>query len=456
MEITKIVQLQREFFNSHQTFEVTYRLIILKKLKELLLKYEPKFALAFKKDYNKGEFDFLSTEFMLVMDELNYMIKHIDKLTKIKKVKTSLINFPSKGRIYPEPYGVVLIMAPWNYPLQLTLSPLMGALAAGNCVVLKPASYTKNVSKVIYDMINELEHPEIVSVVLGGRDENQALLDQRFDYIFFTGGDSVGRLVLEKASKYLTPVSLELGGKSPCIVLQDADIDLAAKRITWGKFLNAGQTCVAPDYVCVHKDIHKKFVQRVIYYIKKYYYDENNKLSDDFVYLINEKHLNKILSLIDESKLVFGGNHDGLKFEPTVLDNVTFNDKIMQEEIFGPLMPIIVFDNIYDLIMTLNNMEKPLAFYLFSQNKKFAKTVFNIMSYGGGCFNDVIMHLTNENLPFGGVGKSGMGSYHGKKSFETFTHYKSVLLKGKKELNIKYPPYNSSKISILKKLIGLK
>lgn len=456
MEIKDIVQKQRDFFNSHQTFEVEYRLIVLKQLKKLLIKYEPKFKEAFIKDYNKHEFDFLSTEFMLVMDELNYMIKHIKKLSKPKKVKTSLINFPSKGRILAEPYGVCLIMAPWNYPLQLTLSPLVGALAAGNCVILKPASYTKNVSNVLYEMINELNLHEIVYVVLGGRKENQDLLDQKFDYIFFTGGDTVGKLVLEKAAVNLTPVSLELGGKSPCIVTKDADVDLAAKRIVWGKFLNAGQTCVAPDYICVHKSIHTIFVDKVKKYILKYYYDDKMKLNDDFVHLINEKHFNKVTSLIDKSKVVFGGKNNGLCLEPTVIDNVKFSDPIMKEEIFGPLMPIIIYDDIYDLLRTISNMDKPLAFYLFSKDKKFSKTIFEIMSYGGGCYNDVIMHLTNQNLPFGGVGRSGMGAYHGKKTFDTFTHYKSILLKGKKELNLKYPPNNKSKTNVLKKMIGIK
>lgn len=456
MEIKDIVQKQRDFFNSHQTFEVEYRLIVLKQLKKLLIKYEPKFKEAFIKDYNKHEFDFLSTEFMLVMDELNYMIKHIKKLSKPKKVKTSLINFPSKGRILAEPYGVCLIMAPWNYPLQLTLSPLVGALAAGNCVILKPASYTKNVSNVLYEMINELNLHEIVYVVLGGRKENQDLLDQKFDYIFFTGGDTVGKLVLEKAAVNLTPVSLELGGKSPCIVTKDADVDLAAKRIVWGKFLNAGQTCVAPDYICVHKSIHTIFVDKVKQYILKYYYDDKMKLNDDFVHLINEKHFNKVTSLIDKSKVVFGGKNNGLCLEPTVIDNVKFSDPIMKEEIFGPLMPILIYDDIYDLLRTISNMDKPLAFYLFSKDKKFSKTIFEIMSYGGGCYNDVIMHLTNQNLPFGGVGRSGMGAYHGKKTFDTFTHYKSILLKGKKELNLKYPPNSKSKTNLLKKMIGIK
>lgn len=455
MEIKDVVKKQRDYFKTYQTYDVKFRLYILKEIKKLLIKYAPKFKEAFKKDYNKSEFEFLSTEMMMVMQELDYMIKHIFKLNKIKRVKTSFVNFPSKGYIIPEPYGVVLIMAPWNYPLQLTLEPLMGAIAAGNTVILKPANYTKHVSDVIYEMFKELNRPELISVVLGGREENQTLLDQKFDYIFFTGGETVGRLVLQKAAVHLTPVSLELGGKSPCIVNEDADIDLAARRIVWGKFLNAGQTCVAPDYICVHSKVHDEFVTKVKYYIDKFYY-ENGKLKDDFPHLINEKHKEKILSFIDEKKVIKGGKINGLCLEPTVLDKVKFSDKIMSEEIFGPLMPIIKFNNILELLRVINDKDKPLAFYLFTKNKSLANIVFSTSYFGGACLNECIMHLTNDNLPFGGVGKSGMGSYHGKKSFDTFTHYKSLLAKGKKELMVKYPPYTKKKVDFIKKMIGLK
>ena len=431
MEIREIVQNQRDYFNSKITYDVSFRIQRLQEIKSLLFKYQEKFIKAFKKDYNKCAFDVLTTEFGLVIQEINYMLKHIKKLTKVKKAKTSIVNFPSKGYIVQEPYGVVLIMAPWNYPLQLSLEPLIGAIAAGNTVVLKPASYTANVSKVIYDMFKEFNRPELIHVVLGGRQQNQELLEQRFDYIFFTGGETVGKLVLQKASVYLTPVTLELGGKSPCIVDEDADIELAAKRITWGKFLNAGQTCVAPDYICVHKSVHEKFLELVKNNIRNYYY-KDGKLSKDFPHL--------------------GGKVKGTCLEPTILDNVTFDDKVMKEEIFGPIMPIIEFDNLHDLIKTISLKEKPLAFYYFSKNKKKAQEVSKYAFYGGGCINDVIMHLTNDELPFGGVGRSGMGSYHGQKSFETFSHSKSLLVKGKAELNIKYPPYNNKKIKIVKML----
>lgn len=451
MEIKELINLQREYFYKKETYDINFRLKILREIKDLLFKYKPNFIKAFKEDYNKCEFDVISTEFALVVQEINYMLKHLKKLSKPKRVKTSIVNFPSKGYLLKEPYGVVLIMAPWNYPLQLTLEPLIGAIASGNTAILKPASYTKNVSQVIYEMFKELNRPELISTVLGGREQNQELLDQRFDYIFFTGGETVGKLVLQKASANLTPVTLELGGKSPCIVDKDADLEIASKRITWGKYLNAGQSCVAPDYICVHQDVHDQFVSKVIQNINKFYY-EDNQIRDTYPHLINQKHFDKVVSLIDKDKVIYGGKSNGLCLEPTIVDHVTFEDKIMQEEIFGPIMPIITFNDLNELLDKINRFEKPLAFYYFSKNKKKSKEVMRYSFFGGGCVNECIMHLTNDELPFGGVGRSGMGSYHGKKSFETFTHFKSVLVKGKKELNIKYPPYSSTKTSLVNKI----
>ena len=455
MDIQEKVQLQRDFFNTHKTYSIEFRRQALIKLKDLLIKYRPQFDEAFKKDYNKCKFDVLTTELMIVLEECKYMIKHLKKLTKTRRVHTSLLNFPSHGYLMQEPYGVCLVMAPWNYPLQLTLDPVFGAIAAGNTVVLKPASYTKKVSSVINKLIEEFNNPGLLACVEGGREQNQALLDQRFDYIFFTGGETVGRLVLEKASVHLTPVVLELGGKSPCIVNSDADIDLAARRVVWGKYLNAGQTCVAPDYICVHKSIHDKFVSAVIKYIQKFYYS-NGKISDDFPHLINEKHFNKVTSFIDKEKVIFGGQSEGLLLHPTVLDHVTFEDKVMSEEIFGPIMPVIEFDDLTKLLEKINSMPKPLAFYFFSKNKRLAKRVLLNSPFGGSCINDTIMHLTNEKLPFGGVGRSGMGAYHGKKSFETFSHQKSVLCKGKLELMLKYPPYSEKKYRLVEIYARLK
>jgi aldehyde dehydrogenase (NAD+) len=454
--IEEMVKNQHTYFASGSTQPLETRKENLEKIRTLLLKYRPAFNEAFKKDYNKCEFDVLTTEFYLVLAECEYQIKHLKKQCKPKRVTTSLFNFPSKGFLLQEPYGVCLIMAPWNYPLQLALEPLMGCIAAGNTAVIKPASYAANVSQVIYDMFKEFNKPELISVVLGGREQNQALLDQRFDYIFFTGGATVGRLVLEKAAVNLTPVSLELGGKSPCIVDEDADVDLAARRITWGKFLNAGQTCVAPDYICVHKSVHDEFVKDVKKYIQEFYY-KDGKISDDYPHLINDKHVAKVTSFIDENKVIVGGKmEDNRLLPPTVMDHVEWSDPIMQEEIFGGIMPILTFTKLSDLLSIVNAKEKPLAFYYFSKNKKKARKVFAASPFGGGCYNDTIMHLTNDNLPFGGVGRSGMGSYHGAQSFKTFSHQKSVLAKGKLEIYVKYPPYSEKKLKFIKKLSKIK
>ena len=455
MKAQEIIQKQRDFFNTKKTFDISFRIKILNQLKFLIKKYQNELVGAFKIDFNKCEFDVLSTEFNLVIEEIEYMIKSINKLTEVKRVKTSIVNFPSKGYIYKEPYGVVLIIGPWNYPFLLTMQPLVGAIASGNCVICKPSENSCNVSKVIKKIIDELKFDELVYVIEGDKSVAIELLEERFDYIFFTGGEKVGQIVLEKASKYLTPVTLELGGKSPCIVDKDADLDIASRRIVWGKYINAGQTCVAPDYVCVHRSIHDKFLEKVIDKIKSFYY-EDNKLSINFPYIINNAHLQRLLRLIDYNKVVFGGNHYDLTIEPTVLDMVTFNDDVMKEEIFGPIMPIIVYDDLDELLKIIEKKEKPLAFYYFSNDLKKAKELIKTISFGGGCINDTIMHLTNPNLPFGGVGKSGMGSYHGKKTFDTFTHEKSVMIKSKSELKLKYPPYTSEKLRLLKKFFRCK
>lgn len=455
MKTQEIIQKQRDFFNTKKTFDISFRIKILNQLKFLIKKYQNELVGAFKIDFNKCEFDVLSTEFNLVIEEIEYMIKSINKLTEVKRVKTSIVNFPSKGYIYKEPYGVVLIIGPWNYPFLLTMQPLVGAIASGNCVICKPSENSCNVSKVIKKIIDELKFDELVYVIEEDKSVAIELLEERFDYIFFTGGEKVGQIVLEKASKYLTPVTLELGGKSPCIVDKDADLEIASRRIVWGKYINAGQTCVAPDYVCVHRSIHDKFLEKVIDKIKSFYY-EDNKLSINFPYIINNAHLQRLLRLIDYNKVVFGGNHYDLIIEPTVLDMVSFNDEVMKEEIFGPIMPIIVYDDLDELLKIIEKKEKPLAFYYFSNDLKKAKELIKTISFGGGCINDTIMHLTNPNLPFGGVGKSGMGSYHGKKTFDTFTHEKSVMIKSKSELKLKYPPYTSEKLRLLKKFFRCK
>lgn len=455
--IEKIVVNQRKYFLLDKTRPYQERIKTLNKLKRVILAKEKMIYEAFIKDFNKSEFDVLSTELSLVINEIHFMQKHLHKLMRPKKIRTNLINFPSKGYIFKEPYGVTLVMSPWNYPLQLSLLPVVASLAAGNTVVLKPSNYAKHVADVLKSIADEFE-PELFSVVLGGREENQKLLDQKFDFIFFTGGSTVGRIVLEKASVHLTPVVLELGGKSPCLVLDDANLDLAARRITWGKFLNSGQTCVAPDHVYVHESIKDRFLELTKKYINKFYYDENKKLISDYPQIINKHHLDRLEGLINKDKLVAGGQIISSKrlIEPTILDNITYQDAVMGEEIFGPIMPILTFKNVEEVIETFKTLDKPLAFYVFSKNMKLAKKIMQKVSFGGGAINDTIMHLTHDKLPFGGIGQSGMGSYHGKKSFTTFSHEKSVLVKGRNELRVKYPPITNQKLSFLRRFFKMK
>lgn len=454
--IEEIVQKQRDYYFEGHTRSLQVRRDTLKKLRKVLLDMHDEIYKAFMLDFNKCEFDVISTEYSLVIQEIDYMLRHLRWFMKPKRVATSLVNVISSGYIYKEPYGVTLVMSPWNYPLQLSMVPVVASLASGNTVVLKPSKYAWNISLVLQKIASNFD-PRLFSVVVGGREENQALLNQKFDFIFFTGGDDVGRVVLEKASQHLTPVVLELGGKSPCVVTNDADIDLAAKRITWGKYLNAGQTCVAPDHVYVHESVKDKFISKVIGYIQNFYY-QNRTITDDFPSIINDKHVERLVGLIDSSKVVFGGhvNKERRLIEPTIMDNVNLDDAIMKEEIFGPIMPILSFTSIDALIEEFKTQEKPLAFYLFTSNGKEAKRIMDLVSFGGGCINDTIMHLTNDRLPFGGVGRSGMGSYHGKKSFDTFTHEKSVLKKAKIELPLKYPPYTIGKMKFIKWFFKIK
>ncbi|MDD3207046.1 MAG: aldehyde dehydrogenase [Erysipelotrichia bacterium] len=454
--IEEIVQKQRDYYFEGHTRSLQVRRDTLKKLRKVLLDMHDEIYKAFMLDFNKCEFDVISTEYSLVIQEIDYMLRHLRGFMKPKRVATSLVNVISSGYIYKEPYGVTLVMSPWNYPLQLSMVPVVASLASGNTVVLKPSKYAWNISLVLQKIASNFD-PRLFSVVVGGREENQALLNQKFDFIFFTGGDDVGRVVLEKASQHLTPVVLELGGKSPCVVTNDADIDLAAKRITWGKYLNAGQTCVAPDHVYVHESVKDKFISKVIGYIQNFYY-QNGTITDDFPSIINDKHVERLVGLIDSSKVVFGGhvNKERRLIEPTIMDNVNLDDAIMKEEIFGPIMPILSFTSIDALIEEFKTQEKPLAFYLFTSNGKEAKRIMDLVSFGGGCINDTIMHLTNDRLPFGGVGRSGMGSYHGKKSFDTFTHEKSVLKKAKIELPLKYPPYTIGKMKFIKWFFKIK
>lgn len=450
MNISGVVERQRNFFNTRKTFDIGFRRLALEKLKlSIESNYDELFE-AFIRDFGKCKFDVISTEIMLVLTELRSMLKHLGKYTKQKRVRTSIINFPSKGRIIPQPFGVALIVSPWNYPFQLAMIPLIGAIAAGNCVVLKPSNSSLNVSSLIKKILSVFDESYIY-VTMGDRSANDDLFDQKFDFAFFTGGTSTAKKLLSKLSNNLTPAVLELGGKSPCIVDESADLDAAARRVVWAKFLNAGQTCVAPDYVLVHSAIRSEFVRKMIREIETRYYVAG-KLTKDFPQIISYSQLERIRGYVNERKLVFGGELVGERIlEPTVLDGVSFDDTIMKEEIFGPVLPVIEFSCLEGVVDKLKDMDRPLALYFFGEDKAKQKFVLENAIYGGGCINDAVMHVSEERLPFGGVGSSGMGQYHGRKSFETFSHMKSILIKHpRREIKLKYMPYTESKMKILK------
>ncbi|MGI6713726.1 MAG: aldehyde dehydrogenase [Bacilli bacterium] len=455
MDIQNIVLQQKKFFATGKTLSYEFRINALKKLEQAIKKYEKDIYQVLRADLGKSEFEAYLTEVGMVYSGLHHTMKKLKKWMKPEKVRTPLANFRGSSYRQPSPYGNALIMSPWNYPILLTLDPLVFALAAGNTAVVKPGSYSKNVSELLAKMLGEIFPSEYVAVVLGGRKENTELLDQKFEYIFFTGSTTVGRLVQEKASVHLTPITLELGGKSPTIIDATADIQLAAQRTVFGKFLNCGQTCVAPDYFLVHKAIHKEFVAAVKHEIVKQFGEEPLK-NENYGKIINTKHYERLLGLINQEKVVIGGkgNPETNQIEPTVLDNVTLDDAVMGEEIFGPIMPIIVFEKDEEIEEIIAHNPTPLAFYLFTKRKDFAKYLTRKVSFGGGCINDVIVHLATNNMPFGGVGESGMGAYHGKWGFDTFTHYKSIH---KKEawpnLTIRYQPYTKKKLNLVKKFL---
>lgn len=421
-------------------FSVNERIDALKSLYAEIFSRRDEIAEALKADYNKNSFDAYATEIGIVLNEIRHTVRSLKKWARPKKAHLSIINFPARGRVYAEPFGVVLIIAPWNYPFQLSMCPVIGAVAAGNYVALKPSSKTKNTYAVIKNIID--------TVFCGGKvtvTDSRDVLSLRWDYIFFTGSAAFGKTVMKSAAENLTPVTLEMGGKSPCIIDNTADIARAAKRIAWGKFINAGQTCIAPDYLLVHEDIKDKFIPAFINEIKKQYYN-GGSLSDGFTHLISAGKAVEVQELIKDAKILFGGNTEGRIMEPTVIE-ADFNSPIMREEIFAPVAPVIEFSSLDAIINIIRSKEKPLALYYFGKN--FDKV--NIISYGGGCHNDVLMHVSEKNLPFGGVGNSGLGSYHGKKSFDTFTHFKSVLVKGKNELNTRYAPHGEKKERFLKR-----
>lgn len=450
----EIVEKQRAYFLAQHTKTYAFRRDALLRLRRAIESNQENILEALRLDLNKPAIEGYMVEYAMVIDEINYILRHLRRWMKPKKVPTSLIHFPAKSRILSEPYGVVLIMSPWNYPFQLTLEPLAGAIAAGNCAVIKPSNSTPNTSKLIAEIIHETFDPSYIEVVQGGRKENADLLEEHFDYIFFTGSVSVGKVVMEAASKHLTPVSLELGGKSPCIVDKSANLKLAAKRIVFGKYMNSGLTCVAPDYLFVHTDVKEALIKLMIDTVEQFYpHGDYSTMSS----IVTNEHFQRIMALVKDEKVRLGGSGDARTriISPTILDEITWESRVMQEEIFGPVLPIMAFQNLEDVIEQLHSRAKPLSLYLFANDKEIENKVLSSISFGGGCVNDTIVHVASSTLGFGGVGDSGMGSYHGYRSFNTFSHEKSVLMRGGwLDPTIRYRPYTDFKSKLIKMLMG--
>ena len=450
--LEKLVEKQRAYFAEGKTLPVQERIRALERLGQALKSSEAELCRALRADLGKSRTESYMCEIGLTLSELGYVKKHLRSWSKDRRVRTPLSQFHARSFTVQEPYGVVLVMSPWNYPVLLTLEPLIGALAAGNCCVVKPSAYSPETSSVMAKILRSVFPEEYVPVVEGGRQENQGLLAQKFDYIFFTGGVNVGKLVMEKASAHLTPVTLELGGKSPCIIDETANLKLAARRLAFGKYLNCGQTCVAPDYVLVHEKVKERFLGYVKEEIVRMY-GARPLENPDYGKIVNRKHFDRLLGLMNPEKLVFGGEsrEESLQIAPAVLDGVTPEDAVMQEEIFGPLLPILTVRSMEEALSFVNDRPKPLAFYIFTQDKKVEQMFLRRASFGGGCVNDTIIHLATSAMGFGGVGNSGMGSYHGKKSFDTFSHEKSIVKKYNWiDLPMRYQPYTEQKEKMIR------
>jgi aldehyde dehydrogenase (NAD+) len=453
MDIRSLVTRQKEWFQSDQSKSVAFRIGMLKRLDQAIRSHEEAILAALKDDLGKSATESYMTELGIVYDELRWFLKRVKRLARPKRVPTQLTLFAATSWRIPEPFGTVLIMSPWNYPFQLAIVPLVGAIAAGNTAVVKPASYTPNVSRVIAKILAEAFDPSFVACVEGGRAENQALLDQPFDMIFFTGSTNVGKLVMQKASEHLAPVVLELGGKSPCIVDSDRQLALTARRIAFGKFINAGQTCVAPDYLLVKRPLVEPLVALLKKEIEAFFGPDplNNP---DYPKIVNAQHVARLQGLIAPETVLHGGRAEGQKIEPTILGPVDLSAPIMQEEIFGPILPILPYDDRDTVFATIRSIEKPLALYLFADDRAFEKEVVERLSFGGATFNDTIMHFASRTLGFGGVGASGMGRYHGIHSFEAFSHYKGVLKRAKWiDLWFRYHPFTKSKEALLRRFL---
>ena len=451
MNIDEVINKQREFFNTGKTKDVKFRLKHLKKLKNSIIANEGEIKKALKEDLNKSESESYMTEIGMTLSELSYDIRHVRGWSKNKRVGTPLAHFPARSFISKEPYGVALILSPWNYPFMLLIEPLIGAISAGNCAVLKPSEFAPNTANVIEKIVKECFEEEYVTVIQGDKDVSQSLIEKKFDYIFYTGGTRVGKIVMQEASKNLVPVTLELGGKSPCIIDEKYSMHLAAKRLLFGKLLNAGQTCIAPDYVLINKNVKDEFINELRKILKEFL-GENPIENEDYPKIVNERHFKRLINLIDGENVLIGGKSDEklLKIEPTILDNPKIDSKVMSEEIFGPILPVITYEKIEDAIEYIKKIEKPLALYMFTNDKKIQNKILNEISFGGGCINDTIIHIANSNMGFGGVGYSGIGNYHGKRSFDTFSHERSITKKYSLDLPMRYMPYNDFKDKLVK------
>lgn len=459
MDFTNLVSSQKKFFADGETRPLAFRLAQLNKLKDYIDKNEAKITDALYRDLHKAPMESYLSEIMLVQDEIQLAIKQLKQWMKPVKVRTPFpLLFPGKSTIHYEPYGCVLIIAPWNYPFQLLLAPLIGAISAGNCAILKPSEHAPYTEALIKDMISELFDPAYITTVHGGPTETNQLLSEKFDYIFFTGGPQVGKIIMQAAAPHLTPVTLELGGKSPCIVDESIDLDYAARRIVWSKFVNAGQTCIAPDYLLIHEKVKASLITKIKNQIIESY-GSNPIQSSSYGRIINLNHFERLKSYLASGRVVIGGEYDkdSLYIAPSVVDEITYDDTIMQEEIFGPILPVMTYDSIDAVITHIKQHEKPLALYLFTKNPAVEKKVLEQISFGGGCINDCLLQIANPQLPFGGVGQSGMGHYHGLHSFKLFSHQKSIYKKSLLfDISLAYAPYTQRKFTWLKRLLKLK
>jgi aldehyde dehydrogenase (NAD+) len=446
---------QKKFFNSKKTYPISFRINSLKKLKANIIKYENEIFKALKEDLGKSEAETYFSEISLLYNEINLALRNIKKWSSKKRISSSLINFLSSDYILPEPYGTILNISPWNYPFQLAISPIIGAVSAGNTVILKPSEYSKNTSELLKKIINESFDKRHVDVVLGGPEVGSDLLDLNWDYIFFTGSTKIGKIVAKKAAKYLTPVTLELGGKNPCVIDEKVNLKVAVKRIVWGKFLNCGQTCIAPDFILCHKNNKDEFTSLLINRLKNIYNSDAYN-SSNYSKIISSKHVERLKDLVNNSNIIYGGKFD-IKtkfFEPTIVEIENDKNKLLEEEIFGPILPILEYDNNDELYKILNFYKNPLAFYVFTNRKIFGEKLMRDFSFGGGAINDTIGQIINHRLPFGGIGDSGQGKYHGKESFNTFSHFKPYIVKSKfLDLNFKYKVNQKSlSFRIMKKI----